>query len=140
MVGVDFSPRRWSPTLLNVDSHSLPPTLPDAALRRAPARDALAVVCAAVQPGGTVGTVRRLRGGISSGMHAVDLVGPGDERRWVVVRRYGAWRLGQDPRVAEQEWATLTALARVGAPTPRPIWLDTSGTVFGCPTIVTSRM
>jgi aminoglycoside phosphotransferase (APT) family kinase protein len=84
--------------------------------------------------------VRRLRGGISSGMHAVDLVGPDGQHSWVVVRRYGQWRLEHHPRVAEQEWATLTALARVGAPTPRPIWLDTSGTVFGCPTIVISRL
>jgi aminoglycoside phosphotransferase (APT) family kinase protein len=73
-------------------------------------------------------------------MHAVDLVGPDGEHRWVVVRRYGDWRVRHDPRVAEQEWATLSALARVGAPTPRPIWLDTSGAVFGCPTIVTSRV
>jgi aminoglycoside phosphotransferase (APT) family kinase protein len=112
----------------------------DPELRRAPAREALALICRAIQPGGRVGTVRRLRGGIASGMHAVDLVGPSGEHLWVVVRRYGAWRLKHDPGVAEQEWATLTALARVGAPTPRPIWLDTSGTVFGCPTIVTSRV
>lgn len=119
---------------------ALPPALSDAQLRRAPSREALAVVCAALQPGGQVGTVKRLRGGISSGMHAVDFVGPKGEHRRVVVRRYGAWRLKEDPRAAEQEWATLTALARVGAPTPRPIWLDTGGTVFGCPTIVTSRL
>jgi aminoglycoside phosphotransferase (APT) family kinase protein len=97
-------------------------------------------VCAALLPGGRVGAVRRLRGGIASGVHAVDLVGPRGERRAVVVRRYGAWRLGRDPRVAEREWATLTALARVGAPAPRPIWLDADGAVFGCPTIVTSRL
>jgi aminoglycoside phosphotransferase (APT) family kinase protein len=117
-----------------------PPMLADPELRRAPSRESLAVICAAIQPGGRVGTVRRLRGGISSGMHAVDLVGPSGEHHWVVVRRYGTWRLEHHPRVAEQEWATLTALARVGAPTPRPIWLDASGTVFGCPTIVTSRV
>jgi aminoglycoside phosphotransferase (APT) family kinase protein len=117
-----------------------PPTLTDAELRRAPSREALARLCATIQPGGRVGAVRRLRGGISSGMHAVDLIGPGGEHRWVVVRRYGAWRLEHDPQVAEQEWATLTALGRVGAPTPSPIWLDPSGELFGCPTIVTSRV
>ena len=119
---------------------ALPPTLPDADLRRAPSREALATVCAAIQPGGRVGTVRRLRGGIASGMHAVNLVRPDGEHTWVVVRRYGTWRLKHDPRVAEQEWTILTALARVGAPTPRPIWMDTSGAVFGCPTLVTSRV
>jgi aminoglycoside phosphotransferase (APT) family kinase protein len=58
----------------------------------------------------------------------------------VVVRRYGEWRIRQFPRAAEQEWAALTALARVGAPSPRPIWLDRGGTLFGCPTIVTSKL
>jgi len=119
---------------------TLPPTLPDAALRRAPSRGALATLAEAIQPGSRVGAVRRLRGGVSSGMHAVQIIGPDDARRWVVVRRYGAWRLNHDPRVAEREWATLTALARVGVPTPRPLWLDVTGVVFGCPTLVTSRM
>src|SRR4051812_26193922 len=129
-----------------------PPTLPDAALKRAPTREALATMAAAVRPGSRIGMIRRLRGGISSGMHLVELVGShgvgsdgesagaDGERLWVVVRRYGAWRLRRYPKAAEQEWATLTALARVGAPTPLPIWLDTSGDLFGCPTIVTSRV
>jgi aminoglycoside phosphotransferase (APT) family kinase protein len=116
------------------------PTIPDADLPRAPSREALARLCAEIQPGGTVGAIRRLRGGISSGMHAVQLIGPGDVRRWVVVRRYGEWRIKHYPRTPDQEWATLTALARVGAPTPLPIWLDREGTTFGCPTLVTSKM
>jgi aminoglycoside phosphotransferase (APT) family kinase protein len=98
------------------------------------------VLCAAIQPGGRVGGVRRLRGGIASGMHAVELVGPDAERRRVVVRRYGAWRVGRDPRVSKREWSTLAALARAGVPAPRPIWLDADGEVFGCPTLVTSRL
>ena len=122
------------------DTTQSPPTIADAELRRAPAREALAVVCAAVLPGGSVGAVRRLRGGIASGMHAVDLVGTGGERRRVVVRRFGRWRVEHDPRVGEREWAALTALERVGAPTPRPRWLDAGGTVFGCPAIVTSQV
>jgi aminoglycoside phosphotransferase (APT) family kinase protein len=73
-------------------------------------------------------------------MHAVELVRPNDEPRWVVVRRFGEWRLQHYPQAAEQEWATLTALARIEAPTPRPLWLDPSGAVFGCPTIVTNRV
>jgi aminoglycoside phosphotransferase (APT) family kinase protein len=117
-----------------------PPTLADAELRRAPAWEALATMAAAIRPGSRVRTIRRLRGGVSSGMHAVELDGPGNDRQWIVVRRYGAWRLQHYPRAAEQEWATLTALARVGAPTPRPVWLDAGGTLFGCPTIVTSRV
>jgi aminoglycoside phosphotransferase (APT) family kinase protein len=109
-------------------------------LPRAPSREVLARLCAEIQPGGEVRAIKRLRGGVASGMHAVQLVGPGDLTRWVVVRRYGEWRIKHYPRTPVQEWATLTALARVGAPTPLPIWLDREGTLFGCPTLVTSRM
>ena len=116
------------------------PTLTDAELRRAPTLDALTALCAAIRPGGRVGAVRRLRGGVSSGMHAVELRGPGEDRQVVVVRRYGAWRVRHDPRVAEREWSTLVALARAGVPAPRPLWLDTDGAVFGCPTLVTSYL
>lgn len=97
-------------------------------------------MAAAIWSGSTVGTIRRLRGGISSGMHAVELRGPSDERQWVVVRRYGPWRLEHDPQITGREWAILTALARVGAPTPRPIWADASGEVFGVSTLVISRV
>jgi len=118
----------------------LPPTIPDADLRRAPSRQHLAAIAATVRPGSVVGAVTRLRGGVASGMHAVQLRGPGDATRWVVVRRYGRWRVENDPLVAQREWATLAALERVAAPTPQPLWLDADGTVFGCPTIVTSRL
>ena len=117
-----------------------PPTPNNAALRRAPASSALAALCAAIQPGGRVGAVRRLRGGISSGMHAVELIGPSGERRHVVVRRYGAGTLREDSRTPEREWAALVALGRVGVPAPRPIWLDRDGAVFGCPTMAISRL
>jgi len=73
-------------------------------------------------------------------MHAVTLVAPSGERRQVVVRRYGAWRVEHDPRVAEREWAVLEALARAQAPTPRPLWIDAAGTYFGSPTIVIERL
>lgn len=119
---------------------SVPPTLSNTELRRAPSADALATLCAAICPGGRVGAVRRLRGGISSGMHAVELVGAGGERQRVVVRRYGSGSLRDDPRVAEREWAALHALARAGAPTPRPIWQDQEGVIFGRPTMVTSLL
>ncbi|MDP8924924.1 MAG: phosphotransferase [Chloroflexota bacterium] len=112
----------------------------NAELRRAPAPRALAALCVAIQPGGRVGTVRRLRGGISSGMHAVELIAPSGERRHLVVRRYGASALREDPRIAEREWSALGALSRAGLPAPRPIWLDRDGAVFGCPTMVTSRL
>lgn len=122
------------------DTVAAPPTLPDAALKRAPSREALAALATAVRPGSQTGKIRRLRGGVSSGMHMVELRGSDADPLWVVVRRYGAWRLQNYPHAAEQEWAALSALARIEAPTPRPLWLEASGDLFGCPTIVTSRV
>jgi len=118
----------------------LPPTIPDEDLRRAPPREQLTVIAEAVRPGSIVSTVTRLRGGVSSGIHAVQLRGPGKRLTSVVVRRYGRWRVEHDPQVARREWAILTALARVAVPTPVPLWLDAEGAVCGCPTIVTSRL
>jgi aminoglycoside phosphotransferase (APT) family kinase protein len=116
------------------------PTLTDAELRRAPSREALAQVCADVCPGGQVARVRRLRGGITSGMHAVTLIGPNGDRQQVVVRRFGAWRIRNQPGAVKGEAAILMALARAGAAVPRPIWLDESGAIFGCPTLVISLL
>jgi len=73
-------------------------------------------------------------------MHAVTLIGPDGERQQAVVRRYGEWRVRNEPGAVEREHAILTALARANAPTPRPIWLDAGGAVFGCPTLVTSLL
>src|SRR5581483_8085253 len=119
---------------------SVLPSLTDAELRRAPSAAALARLCAAICPGGRAGAVRRLRGGVSSGMHAVELWSLSGERQRVVVRRYGAWRVRNDPGAAEREWAVLDALARANVPAPRPLWLDQTGELFGCPTLVTSLL
>lgn len=82
------------------------------------------------------------RTGPETAAHAAQIGAEGRaaDRRWIVVRRFGRWRVEHDPAVAEREWAVLAALARVGAPTPRPLWLDPAGTVLGCPTIVTGRL
>lgn len=122
------------------DTVAAPPTLPDPTLKQTPSRVALDVLAQAIRPDSQIGAIRRLRGGVSSGMHMVELRGPDADRLWVVVRRYGTWRLQNYPRAAEQEWVALSALARIEAPTPRPLWLDASGDLFGCPTIVTSRV
>ena len=84
--------------------------------------------------------MRKLGGGISSGMHAVDVIEPSGERRRLVIRRYGEHWQRNDPAVAIREWQTLTVLGRVDVPAPRPVWLDADGEIFGCPTIVTTRL
>jgi aminoglycoside phosphotransferase (APT) family kinase protein len=113
------------------------PTTTD--LRRAPSARELAALRDAVLPGGRVGGVRRLRGGLSHGMHAVDLLGPDGARVGVVVRRYPDERLRERPDVAEREHAILSLLRDLDLPTPRPLWLD-DGRIFGGAALVMTRL
>jgi aminoglycoside phosphotransferase (APT) family kinase protein len=94
----------------------------------------------AVLPSGRVGRVRRMRGGVSSAIHAVDLLGPDGEPLRLVVRRYGPWRLKHDPDVAVREWQTLELLSHVGVPAPLPVWRDDRGVMFGGPALVVTRL
>jgi aminoglycoside phosphotransferase (APT) family kinase protein len=105
-----------------------------------PEPEALAAVRDALAPGGRVGRVRRLRGGVSSGMHAVELFGADGARRWVVLRRFGDYRLENDPTVCQQEWRVLQLLERHAVPAARPLWLDAAGTVCGRPALVTTLL
>jgi hypothetical protein len=63
--------------------------MPPTELRVPPSAVALAMLRDALAPGGWVGRLRRLRGGISCGMHAVELFGSDGNPRWIVIRRYG---------------------------------------------------
>lgn len=85
-------------------------------------------------------SVRRLRGGISSGMHAINLVQQSGSQRQLIVRRYSDYQLRRDPDLCAREWQTLTILRQAGLPTPEPVWRDTSGTVFGMPALVMTRL
>ena len=112
----------------------------DSRSRRPLPRGALATLGAAVLPGGRVGRVRRLGGGLASTTHAVDLIAPSAEPLRLVLRRYGGWRLANDPDAGVREWRVLTLLRQAGVPVPEPVWLDASGEVFGGPALVTTRL
>jgi aminoglycoside phosphotransferase (APT) family kinase protein len=84
--------------------------------------------------------VRRLRGGISSGMHLVELVAADGARRPLVLRRYNAHRQQADPTACLREWRLLSLLHPAGLPVPEPVLLDAEGRIFGGPAIVLSRL
>ena len=105
-----------------------------------PTRAALERLRAALEPNGRLGEVRPLGGGISSFMHAVELVSPGGARREVVMRLYGDDRLERNPRVAEQERVALEALYAAGLPVPELLLADPDGEMFGRPGVVTTLL
>src|ERR1700730_10004424 len=108
-------------------------------VRARPGRVPLEWLRDALAPGGRVGRVRRLRGGVSSGMHAVELFDTDGERRWVVLRRYSNYWVENDPAVCLREWRLLQLLERHGLPAARPLWLDSAG-VFDRPALVTTLL
>ncbi|HUE75689.1 MAG TPA: aminoglycoside phosphotransferase family protein [Chloroflexota bacterium] len=109
-------------------------------LRRPPSAATLARLTSIVAPGGRVETIRRLRGGISSGMHAIDLVEQSGDRRRLIVRRYSDYQIRRDPDLCDREWQTLTMLGRAELPIPEPVWRDPTGLVFGVPALVMTRL
>ncbi len=105
-------------------------------LRRRPEREALERLLSEIAPGGRITSIRRLRGGISCGMHGVNITEKSGARLRVVVRRYNNYWSDNDPDVARREFQTLGILDKAGVPAPRPVWLDGDGGIFGAPTIV----
>lgn len=95
---------------------------------------------AELEPRGRIGEIRRLGGGISSFMHAVELIGPSGQRREVVVRRYGDERLELSPHVATQECCALEHMHAAGVPVPELLLADPDGSVLGGPGVVTSLL
>ena len=107
-------------------------------LQRRPTRDALEQLLAEIAPGGKITRVTRLRGGISCGMHGVNITEKSGAKLRIVVRRYNDWWARRDPDVARREFKTLQLLAGADIPAPRPVWVQADADVFGAPTIVQS--
>ena len=105
-------------------------------LKRRPGREAMERLLSEIAPGGRITSIRRLRGGISCGMHGVNITERTGAKLHVVVRRFNDYWANNDPEVARREFQTLEILDKAGVPAPRPVWLDTDGSTFGAPTIV----
>lgn len=97
-----------------------------------------AAVAERVLPGSRLCTARRLAGGVSADVHALELEGTDGRRRTVVVRQHGAVegkpRHGQE---AAMEYELLQALHGRGLAVPEPLLLDTTGVLLPGPFLVT---
>src|SRR5215213_4066557 len=106
-------------------------------LDRAPPREALVRWCDGAMPGWRPAAVRRLRGGMDTAMHVVSLVGPGGERRRVVLKRFDPLHTERGADAAcRRMWQTLVTVERLGLPAPRPLWCDAEGRHFGAAALV----
>lgn len=85
--------------------------------------DSFAAVARRVVPGGLLRGFRRLEGGVSATVHALELVGPDGERDHVVVREQGSLKSESVDALAT-EFALITALRSHDFPVPRPRLLD----------------
>lgn len=109
-----------------------------AELQHAPERSSIERLCDAIAPGSRPGSVRRLCGGLGSGMHRVQLYLPGGDRRAIVLRRYASPHLLAQPDACLREWQTLELVAAAGVAAPRPLWRDPEGAFFGVPALAMS--
>lgn len=99
--------------------------------------DDLAGVAEQVQPGARLCGTRRLKGGVSANVHALELEGTDGLRRTVVVRHHGGAEWKDRPgHVAAMEYGLLQAAHRNELPVPEPLLLDTSGNLFPEPFLV----
>jgi aminoglycoside phosphotransferase (APT) family kinase protein len=112
----------------------------DIAFQPPPGRAALARLCEVLLPGSRLRRIRRLAGGISSGMHVMEVDAPSGERHGFVLRRYSDWWVARDPLVSQREFSVLQALVETHVPAPRPLWLDAEGVLLGRPAMVMTRL
>ena len=118
----------------------MPERLP-AALRRRPPPAALAWVAGAVGPEARIVGVRRLRGGLSSAIHAVAIEMPDGRRHRLVLRRFVRvdW-LAREPDLAEREARVLRALEAVDLPAPSLVAVDATGEACDVPSLLMQRL
>lgn len=104
-------------------------------LRSSPDRSKLAGLVDHLEPGATVVSVRRLKGGLEASTHRVDLRTRDGVRRPIVVRRLDRdWRWF-DPARLPAEVATLESLAATPVVAPACLLLDEAGEWLDTPTM-----
>src|SRR5688572_14341752 len=78
-----------------------------------------------------------LKGGISAELTALEIKHPDDHTSRMIVRRPSEQTLMRNPHAAAGEFKILQLTQSLGLPTPRPYYLDLSGTIFSTPYLVT---
>ncbi len=110
------------------------------ALRSRPPALALRWVETAVGPGTRVTSVRRLRGGDSSAVHAVTVERGGVVQPLVLRRFVRADWVAREPDIALREAAALRVLEPTQVPAPRLLAVDGDGQVAGVPSVLMTRL
>ena len=110
-------------------------------LRRRPPAEALDWARAAVGRGARIASLRRLRGGTSSAVHAVNVVDARGRLHRLVLRRFvrADW-LAREPDLAEREARVLQLLERSAVPAPRLIAVDAQGQRCDVPAVLMTRL
>jgi aminoglycoside phosphotransferase (APT) family kinase protein len=80
-------------------------------------------------------SVTRLRGGVSTATHRLDVRSRNDEVRALVLKRYAA-----DDDTAALEWERLGVARHCAVPTPEPVMVDLDGRWFGTPALVMTAL
>ncbi len=98
-----------------------------------------AAIAEQLSVGARVLSVRRLTGGVSADVHALELEDASGGRRTVVVRQPGAaeWK-PRHARVAAMEHDVLAFLHASDLPVPQPLLLDARGALLSRPCLVTT--
>lgn len=95
----------------------------------------------ATGPGSKVIRVRRMRGGTSSAVHAVDVRTAGGSMLRLVLRRHLLFHwLQEEPDLAEKEAHNLQLLEHAGIAAPRLVAVDPDGAECDVPAVLMTRM
>jgi aminoglycoside phosphotransferase (APT) family kinase protein len=108
-------------------------------VRVRPPRASLVWAAAAVGGGARVVRWRRLKGGLSSSMHALTVERSDGGIVELVLRRYTGGHWADDRELAHRELAVLGALTAAGVPAPAPLAAD-DGTTTDVPAVLMTRL
>jgi aminoglycoside phosphotransferase (APT) family kinase protein len=103
-----------------------------------PTEGALHWAAQSIASGATVTSVRRLKGGITSSMHALTVVDTIGRHHRCVLRRWVDGHVDDGPELVEREARVLESLERTDIPAPRLLGLDPSGEECGDPALLMS--
>jgi aminoglycoside phosphotransferase (APT) family kinase protein len=86
-----------------------------------------------ISPGAELLRVRRLEGGVSAQVDAIEIGFPDGRGEKIVIRQYGDSKLRADPDAADHEFRLLEMVRSAGVPAPRPYLADASGQILPRP-------
>lgn len=85
-------------------------------------------------------SVRRLRGGVSSAVHALTIERDSATKRLVLRRFVRTDWVAREPDIAKREAAALRLLDRRNIPAPRLLAVDEDGSASGVPSLLMTRL